>query len=79
MHQVRVRAEEGQRRWPSDSLDVPADGEGLAHYASLRDVERAFREVAYRTRLAAVPGSMPSQDALVTEALEQAHALLDGP
>jgi hypothetical protein len=79
MDDVRARAEEGQRRWPSDSLDVPADEGGRAHYAVLRDVERAFREVAYRTRLTAVPGSMPSQDALVTDALARAHSLLDRP
>ncbi len=79
MHRVRARAEEGQRRWPSDSLDVPADMEGRAHYVALRDVERAFRDVAYRTRLAAVPGSAPSQDALIADALARARALVDGP
>ena len=79
MHQVRARAEEGQRRWPSVGLDVPADADGHAHYAALRDVERAFRDVAYRTRLASVPGSTPSQDALLADALTRARALLDGP
>lgn len=79
MDQVRARAEDGQRRWPSDSLDVPAAEAGRAHYAVLRDVQRAFREVAYRTRLTAVPGAMPAQDALVADALSHARSLLESP
>ena len=79
MDQVRARAEDGQSRWPSDGLDVPADEEGRAHYAMLRDVQRAFGEVAYRTRLTAVPGSMPSQDAMIADALARARGLLLGP
>ena len=79
MDQVRARAEDGQHRWPSDGLDVPADAEGRAHYAVLRDVQRVFREVAYRTRLDAVPGSTPPQDALIADAMARAHVLLLGP
>lgn len=80
VEKVRAYAEEGQRRWPSDSLDVPADEAGRAHYAVLRDVQRAFREVAYRTRLTAVPGSVPAQDVLVADALAHARTLLgEGP
>lgn len=52
--QVRALAHAGHERWPSDSLDVPADDAGRRHYQRLRDVQRSFREVAYRTSLGAV-------------------------
>lgn len=52
--QVRAMAETGQAQWPSDTLDVPAAADGRRHYQRLRDVQRCFREVAYRTRVGSV-------------------------
>lgn len=46
-------AEANQTRWPSDSLDVPSDAAGRAAYERLRQVQLAFRESAYRSRMAA--------------------------
>jgi hypothetical protein len=51
--QVRAMAEANQTRWPSDSLDVPSDAAGRAAYERLRQVQLAFRESAYRSRMAA--------------------------
>lgn len=51
---VRSLAESGQSQWPSESLDVPADSHGRAAYQQLRAVQQAFREAAYRTRMASV-------------------------
>ncbi|MGA7689625.1 MAG: hypothetical protein WCA29_10415 [Jiangellales bacterium] len=52
--QVRAMAEANHTRWPSDSLDVPSDSAGRAAYEHLRQVQMAFRESAYRARMAAV-------------------------
>lgn len=83
--QVRALAQRGHERWPSDSLDVPADVAGRRHYQRLRDVQRSFREVAYRTRLGAMDasgspagasGSSGRQDDLARAAYLQAERLL---
>jgi hypothetical protein len=71
-------AEQGQRRWPSASLDVPSDPAGLAHYQRLRQVRRCFSDVAYRERLAAVTAD-DQQAALLARARDEATALLLGP
>jgi hypothetical protein len=73
---VYALATTGQHRWPSDTLDVPAEAAGREHYAVLRDVEQAFREVAYRTRLAGVGDSTPGQHRLAADALTRARTLL---
>jgi hypothetical protein len=52
--QVRSLAESGQAHWPSQTLDVPSDSDGRDAYQQLRGVQQAFREAAYRTRMAAV-------------------------
>lgn len=52
--QVRSIAEASQARWPSDSLDVPSDAAGREAYERLRRVQQAFRESAYRSRMAVV-------------------------
>jgi hypothetical protein len=72
---VRALAEEGQARWPADGLDVPSTDAGRAHYLRLRDVRRAFADVAYRMRLAEVPGEVPSQDRHLRDALHRARTL----
>ena len=83
---VRALAESGHERWPSDSLDVPADVAGRRHYQRLRDVQRSFREVAYRTSLGAVDASGSPTGAASTSARQadlaraayvQAERLLD--
>jgi hypothetical protein len=51
---VRSSALSAQSRWPSESLDVPADADARAAYQQLRGVQQSFREAAYRTRMAAV-------------------------
>lgn len=72
---VHTMAEQGQRRWPSDSLDVPSDPAGLAFYQRLRQVRRCFSDVAYRDRLAATTADR-QQEVLLARALQQAAALL---
>lgn len=74
--QVYSHAEQGQRRWPSASLDVPADSAGRTHYAMLREVDQSFREVAYRSRLAALDDGTDTQRRLRDEALQRAWSLL---
>jgi hypothetical protein len=74
--QVYALAEAGQQRWPSAGLDVPADSAGRAHYAVLREVDQSFREVAYRSRLAAVSERTDTQRRLGDEALQRARSLL---
>ena len=76
MPAVRALAEAGHASWPSAGLDVPADDAGRDHYARLRDLDRAFRDVAYRTRLAEVPGETPRQEHLIDEAVQRARRLL---
>lgn len=66
----------GQQQWPSDSLDVPGQPGGRAHYALLREVEREFREVVYRRRLARVTEDPAAQDRLGDEALRRLDDLL---
>lgn len=68
---LRALAEAGHARWPSDSLDVPADPAGRWHYQRLRDAERAFRDVAYRRRLAGVDHD-PRHEALAARAFHDA-------
>jgi hypothetical protein len=46
-------AQDAQQRWPSDSLDVPADAAGREAYARLQGVRRAMREASYRADLVA--------------------------
>lgn len=76
---VWTMAESGQQRWPSESLDVPADDAGLRHYRRLREVQRAFREVAYRTRLAPMEtgAAHVRQGDLAREAMDDAVRALN--
>lgn len=76
MGHVREMAEQGEHRWPSDSLDVPADPDGRAYYLRLRDVQRACAEAAYRSRLSSVTGVAAGQDVLLDDALRRARSLL---
>jgi hypothetical protein len=69
--ELRSLAELGQERWPTDTLDVPADPAGRAHYQRLRDAQQALRDVAYRRRLAEVDPA-PRHDALAARAFRDA-------
>lgn len=69
-------ARTGHQQWPSESLDVPADPDGRAHYCALRQVEREFREITYRRRLARVAGAPETQDRLAKEARRRLDDLL---
>ena len=71
-------------RWPTDSLDVPADPVARLPYERLRAGDRAFREVAYRVSLlaAGTGGGAADQVALLARALDDldaAVAALVGP
>jgi uncharacterized protein (DUF1786 family) len=82
MPAVRALAQDAQQRWPSDSLDVPADPAGRSAYVRLADVRRALREAAYRERLLAAGEAVPAQQQLRARALETARTLVaepDGP
>lgn len=74
---VRALAETAQAEWPSDGLDVPPSPDGQACYRRLREVRRAFVDVAYRQRLAGVPGAVPAQEPYLAEALDRARRALD--
>jgi hypothetical protein len=77
MPAARALAEQGQRRWPSETLDVPAGAAPRAHYERLRAVQRAFSDVVYRTRLAAMNGGDARQERLRASAIVEVHRLLD--
>jgi hypothetical protein len=70
-------------RWPTDTLDVPADPAARLTYERLRAAGRAFREVAYRVSLlAAGTGGGVDQVALLARTLDDldaAVAVLEGP
>jgi len=74
---VRALAETAQSEWPSDGLDVPPSADGQALHGRLREVRRAFVDVAYRQRLAEVPGAVPAQERYLAEALDRARRALD--
>jgi hypothetical protein len=69
-------AQDAQQRWPSDSLDVPADAAGREAYARLQGVRRAMREAAYRGSLVAHGLGGDEQHRRQQDALQAADALL---
>ncbi len=79
MPAVRALTLDAQQRWPSDSLDVPADPDGRAAYSRLADVRRALREAAYRQLLLAAGEAVPAQQQLRARALTTARTLLAQP
>jgi hypothetical protein len=80
MPAVRALALDAQQRWPSDSLDVPADPVGRAAHTRLADVRRALREAAYRERLLVAGEAVPhQQQELRARALQTARTLLARP
>lgn len=74
---VYALAESAQVQWPSNGLDVPASADGQARHRRLREVRRAFVDVAYRQRLAGVPGAVPAQERHLAEALDRARRALE--
>jgi hypothetical protein len=75
---VRSLAEQAQRTWPSDSLDVPADPAGRAAHDRLRALRRAIKEAAYRSRLLALGQGGEHQQRLREDAVRAARALTVG-
>jgi len=73
---MQALAATAQTRWPSVCLDVPSDADGRAVYERLSRVQRAFREVAYRARLASSGAPAVDQHRLRLSALEEAGRLL---
>jgi hypothetical protein len=69
-------AQDAQQRWPSDSLDVPADAAGREAYARLQAVRRALREASYRADLVAHGLGGDDQRQRQDAALRAADALL---
>jgi hypothetical protein len=69
-------AHDAQQRWPSDSLDVPADAAGREVYARLQGVRRALREASYRGGLVAHGLGGDDQHRRQQDALAAADALL---
>ena len=67
-------------RWPTDTLDVPADPAARLTYERLRAAGRAFREVAYRVSLlvAGTGGGGVDQVALLARALDDLEAAVAG-
>jgi len=53
---LRPHVAAAQARWPSDSLDVPADPDARTALDEFRAVRRHLREAEYRARLLATPG-----------------------
>lgn len=77
---VRSLAQAAHSRWPSDSLDVPSDRDARAAYDRLHAVQQAFREAAYRSRMAAVdtcPDGRRRQQGLSQGAVAEAVRRLD--
>lgn len=70
---VRALAEAAQAEWPTDGLDVPPSPDGQASHRRLREVRRAFVDVAYRHQLADVSGAVPAQERHLAEALDRAR------
>jgi hypothetical protein len=73
---VHAWAQHAHQRWPSESLDVPADPEGRATYRQLQALSQALREAAYRSRLLGSGLAGTEQHRLRDEALQAARDLL---
>jgi hypothetical protein len=73
---VHAWAQHAQQRWPSESLDVPADPQGRDTHRQMQALTRALREVAYRSRLLGSGLAGAEQQQLRDEALQQARDLL---
>jgi hypothetical protein len=65
-----------QQRWPSGSLDVPSEAAARAHYERLSQVRRAFRDVAYRSRLLSSGAGGAGQQLLRSRAVDEARRLV---
>jgi hypothetical protein len=74
---VRALTDEAQARWPTDTLDIPAEAEARVAQRRLADLRKAFAEAEYRARLLQVDPSDSAQLDRFHQALAAASHLVE--